>query len=73
MYRTFAPELTVAQPPCTAIYDLKRVAFACQCGTSLTLERRSGAEASGLFCHGCHSHYWIVWETGKMRKEDKQP
>ena len=51
----------------TLTYECMAISFTCQCGTSLTLKRRTGASASGIFCQRCHKHYWIGWQEGILR------
>jgi hypothetical protein len=61
-------EFPVEQSTYTVSYTIKSVAFECRrCGQSLVLSRRSlGCEASGIFCNGCHDHYWMSWNGGEL-------
>jgi hypothetical protein len=72
--RTMTPEherdvkLLLQKYHAVVSYTIKSIAFECyRCGQSLTLNRRSlGTEASGLWCNGCHEHYWISWNSGEL-------
>lgn len=47
---------------CTSVH------FTCECGASLTLNRRRNAQQSGLNCRTCHTPYYISWKDGVLKK-----
>lgn len=53
--------------PIFIAYEVHSVSFACRCGSSLILKRRTISIISGVFCQQCHEHYWIIWSEGVLR------
>lgn len=52
-------------------YEVHSISFTCRCNTPLTLKRRTGSSATGIFCSQCHEHYWINWQEGILRNGAK--